>query len=259
MKFSPSGLSQPALCACSGVRFDGKGHKLAAAYMFNGVYVFDTVAEGVRFHTVLPPAEVSTSRTTPSPSQPVDTSAAPKIGLTAWKLHWSRRVTQVRGDTVGVTSGGSIEKTERVQVHGHMNRRTIKECCFLGENGEALVAGSDCGKVWLWDTETSMPVCALTGDTHSVNCVQPHPSQREIVLATSGIDEVVRIWAPQRCRPVEQGIGHVERDSHMLGELASRNEAAPQFDAHSIIRMLLIHRLLRSRQQRQGLSSEGRS
>ncbi len=57
------------------------------------------------------------------------------------------------------------------------------------------MAGSDCGCMFLWDRSTTNLVEAWHGDESIVNCLQPHPSF--CLLATSGIDPVVRLWSPQ--------------------------------------------------------------
>lgn len=62
-------------------------------------------------------------------------------------------------------------------------------------NGQYIAAGSDDGSFFIWDRETTNIVRTLRGDDCIVNCVQPHPTT--CVLATSGIDKVVRLWSPQ--------------------------------------------------------------
>jgi len=81
------------------------------------------------------------------------------------------------------------------QYKGHRNIRTVKEVKFMGPKSEYLVSGSDCGHIFLWDTHTSKIVNILRGDKHIVNCLAPKPTE-EPVLATSGIDYDVKIWAP---------------------------------------------------------------
>merc|ERR1711874_797493 len=61
----------------------------------------------------------------------------------------------------------------------------IKEANFLGADGQFIMAGSDDGKFFIWDRQS----------TNIVNGLQSHPSAP--VLATSGIDPVVRIWQPR--------------------------------------------------------------
>lgn len=58
-----------------------------------------------------------------------------------------------------------------------------------------VVAGSDTGKVLIWDVETALLVATLEDDADVVNCVQPHPSLPW--LATSGIEDTIRLWTPE--------------------------------------------------------------
>ena len=55
-------------------------------------------------------------------------------------------------------------------------------------------AGSDDGRVFIYDAASGAAVAALRADEDVANCVAPHPSLP--VLATSGIESVVRLWAP---------------------------------------------------------------
>lgn len=56
------------------------------------------------------------------------------------------------------------------------------------------MAGSDDGSFFIWDRNTTNIVRVLRGDERIVNCLQPHPST--CLLATSGIDPVIRLWSP---------------------------------------------------------------
>ncbi|XP_033636090.1 WD and tetratricopeptide repeats protein 1-like [Asterias rubens] len=79
---------------------------------------------------------------------------------------------------------------------GHCNTTTdIKEANFFGSNGQFIVAGSDDGSFFVWERKTTNIVRVLRGDESIVNCLQPHPSS--CLLATSGIDPVVRLWGPK--------------------------------------------------------------
>ena len=62
-------------------------------------------------------------------------------------------------------------------------------------NGQYIVAGSDDGSFFIWEKSTTNIVRVLRGDDSIVNCLQPHPSI--CMLATSGIDPVVRLWSPR--------------------------------------------------------------
>ncbi|KAG1683268.1 WD and tetratricopeptide repeats protein 1 [Nymphon striatum] len=79
---------------------------------------------------------------------------------------------------------------------GHCNTTTdIKEVNFFGSNGQYIVAGSDDGSFFVWDKKTSNIKRIMKGDDSIVNCLQPHPSY--CLLASSGIDPVVRLWSPK--------------------------------------------------------------
>lgn len=76
---------------------------------------------------------------------------------------------------------------------GHRNSRTmIKEASFYGNN--YIMSGSDCGHIFVWNKQTGRLVNVLQGDKHVVNCIQPHPTLN--VIATSGIDYDIKMWAP---------------------------------------------------------------
>ena len=54
--------------------------------------------------------------------------------------------------------------------------------------------GSDDGRVFIYDAKTGAAIIALQADEDVANCVAPHPSLP--VLATSGIESAIRLWAP---------------------------------------------------------------
>lgn len=94
---------------------------------------------------------------------------------------------------------------------GHCNTTTdIKEANFFGSNGQFIVAGSDDGSFFVWNKKTANLVRVLKGDDSIVNCLQAHPSI--CLLATSGIDPVVRLWSPgaEDGNPNERVIEEVE-------------------------------------------------
>ncbi|KAI9916333.1 hypothetical protein PsorP6_017974 [Peronosclerospora sorghi] len=78
---------------------------------------------------------------------------------------------------------------------GYCNAETdIKEATFFGKNDSYVIAGSDDGRALVWDKKTGELVNALKADANIVNCVQPHPY--DACLATSGIENVIRLWSP---------------------------------------------------------------
>ncbi|CAG9773673.1 unnamed protein product [Ceutorhynchus assimilis] len=95
---------------------------------------------------------------------------------------------------------------------GHRNARTmIKEATFWGEN--YVMSGSDCGHVFIWDRHTAKVQMLLQADQHVVNCLRPHPEFP--ILATSGIDHDIKLWAPSL---PESGF-----DSELAADLVNRN------------------------------------
>ncbi|XP_045584679.1 DDB1- and CUL4-associated factor 6 isoform X2 [Procambarus clarkii] len=108
-----------------------------------------------------------------------------------------RAVQRARGERApGV--GGEVENTVpqaavKQCYKGHRNARTmIKEACFWGDHH--VMSGSDCGRVFVWERKTGRLVMLWEADRHVVNCLQPHPTLP--VLATSGIDYDLKLWAP---------------------------------------------------------------
>ena len=79
---------------------------------------------------------------------------------------------------------------------GHCNTTTdIKEANFFGTEGEYIVAGSDDGSFFVWEKHSTNLKSILKGDDSIVNCLQPHSSV--CLLATSGIEPVIRLWSPR--------------------------------------------------------------
>ncbi|GAQ78710.1 hypothetical protein KFL_000170560 [Klebsormidium nitens] len=78
---------------------------------------------------------------------------------------------------------------------GHCNTGTdIKQASFLGGGGEFVASGSDDGRWFVWEARTGQLVKVLAGDENVVNCVQAHPY--DCAVATSGIDDTIKIWSP---------------------------------------------------------------
>lgn len=110
---------------------------------------------------------------------------------------------------------------------GHCNTTTdIKEANYFGNDANFVIAGyvlhlssvhadggslernsqftfsihsfshsSDDGNIFIWERPTNVITSVYKGDMAIVNCIQPHPFY--CMLATSGIDNEVRIWTPQ--------------------------------------------------------------
>ena len=71
----------------------------------------------------------------------------------------------------------------------------MKGVNFYGRNSEYIISGSDCGHVFMWDKPTEKCVWYAKGDDDgTVNVLEPHPCFP--IIATSGLDHDVKIWAP---------------------------------------------------------------
>ncbi|XP_038716057.1 WD and tetratricopeptide repeats protein 1-like [Tripterygium wilfordii] len=64
---------------------------------------------------------------------------------------------------------------------------------------EYVASGSDDGRWYIWEKKTGRLVKILHGDEAVVNCVQGHPYNS--VVATSGIDNTIKIWSPNASVP----------------------------------------------------------
>ncbi|XP_046570882.1 WD and tetratricopeptide repeats protein 1-like isoform X1 [Haliotis rubra] len=120
---------------------------------------------------------------------------------------------------------------------GHCNTTTdIKEANFFGSNGQYIVAGSDDGSFFIWEKETTNIVRVLRGDDSIVNCLQPHPNS--CLLATSGIDPVVRLWSPK----AEDGSKN-EREIDNSDDAASANQKRMNADPLEVMLMNMGYRI----------------
>jgi len=78
---------------------------------------------------------------------------------------------------------------------GHRNNATVKGVNYFGPKSEFIVSGSDCGNIYLWEHNSEAVIQFMPGDEGGVvNCLEPHPNIP--VLATSGLDDDIKIWVP---------------------------------------------------------------
>ena len=89
---------------------------------------------------------------------------------------------------------------------GHQNVETIKQVTYLSscdsiydfeipQNRDYVLSGSDCGHIFIWDSETGSIVKVLIGSlSNPVNCITPHKDYP--LIATSGIERTVKLWYP---------------------------------------------------------------
>lgn len=88
-----------------------------------------------------------------------------------------------------------LDSLEEPQTYsGHRNSFTLKGVSFFGPNSEYVMSGSDCGHIFIWNKKDGRFVHVLEGDRHIVNQVEPHPNIP--VLASSGLEKSIKLWAP---------------------------------------------------------------
>ncbi|KAG8226839.1 hypothetical protein J437_LFUL007080 [Ladona fulva] len=108
-------------------------------------------------------------------------------------------------------------KSESEYLHryeGHRNNATVKGVNFFGPKSEFVVSGSDCGNIFFWEKEMESIVQFMPGDENGVvNCLEPHPQIP--LLATSGLDDDVKIWVPScEKEPEMQNLKDAVKSNH---------------------------------------------
>jgi len=78
---------------------------------------------------------------------------------------------------------------------GHQNCDTVKGVGFFGPKCEYVVSGSDCGRIFIWRKRDGELIRVMEADKHVVNCIESHP--HATVLASSGIENDIKIWTPK--------------------------------------------------------------
>lgn len=131
---------------------------------------------------------------------------------------------------------------------GHRNNQTVKGVNFYGPHSEFVVSGSDCGHIFLWDKDTENIVQYMDGDDGGViNVLEPHPYAP--VLATSGLDHDVKIWAPTAEKPTTlKGLSKVmKRNSRQREE--EKENGGGMLDGQML--WFIMHQLRRGRRRRE--------
>jgi len=84
----------------------------------------------------------------------------------------------------------------RRRFAGACNVETIKDVNFVGSEDEYVASGSDDGNFFLWEKGSGRLHGIYEGDGSVVNVIEAHP--RLPLLAVSGIDTTVKLFAPSR-------------------------------------------------------------
>ncbi|KAF9422720.1 hypothetical protein HW555_001714, partial [Spodoptera exigua] len=122
--------------------------------------------------------------------------------------------------------GAALDYSQRLL--GHCNTTTdIKEANFLGPDANYIAAGSDDGSLFIWCRKSGNIIRCLRGDDSILNCIQLHPSM--FLLATSGIETVVRLWSPRPEDGKEES--RIIRDSGSAAQANQQRMRSDPFEA----------------------------
>uniref|UniRef100_T1JM69 Uncharacterized protein n=1 Tax=Strigamia maritima TaxID=126957 RepID=T1JM69_STRMM len=135
--------------------------------------------------------------------------------------------------------------THRYQ--GHRNNATVKGVNYFGGKSEFIVSGSDCGNIYMWEHDSERVVNFFAGDEGGVvNCLEPHPNLP--VLATSGLDDDVKIWVPScETSPSLAGLKSIMQ-TNMKGREDDRHREPEAIDGQML--WYFMHHLRRTARRR---------
>jgi len=130
------------------------------------------------------------------PRQLLDSSVRAHVTCAIYNYNGSEILASYNDEDIySFSSSGTNVSDYLHRYQGHRNNATVKGVSYYGPQSEFVVSGSDCGNIFFWDRETEAIVQCVVGDQNGVvNCLEPHPSIP--VLATSGLDDDVKIWSP---------------------------------------------------------------
>ncbi|KAL1409988.1 hypothetical protein Q8F55_003988 [Vanrija albida] len=110
-----------------------------------------------------------------------------------------------RGERSATGQFGSVPLLHpRRMFKGARNVETVKDCTFLGDSSDKIASGSDDGNFFVWDKATGRLEGIWEGDGEVVNVMSQHPTLP--VIAVSGIDNTVKVFAPTAARLADSHI-----------------------------------------------------
>lgn len=130
-----------------------------------------------------------------------------------------------------------LQKLEEPQAYvGHRNSQTVKGVSFFGPHDEYIMSGSDCGHLFIWKKKGAQLVRLMKGDRHILNQVEPHPNLP--VIASSGIEKNIKVWAPVSSDvvPLPHNVQEIMESNRQGREDHSRVTLTPDMIMH-VLRM----------------------
>lgn len=97
---------------------------------------------------------------------------------------------------------GRIKSVSKLVLKGqHVNKQTVKDVAFVGN--DFIGSGSDGGLMFLWSRTEGELVGIWKADRLVCNQVVGHPFAP--IIATSGIDNDIKLWSPKPVQTIESG------------------------------------------------------
>ncbi|XP_046648728.1 DDB1- and CUL4-associated factor 8-like isoform X2 [Daphnia pulicaria] len=195
------------------------------------------------------------------PRHLVDSSVRAHVTSAVYNFNGSELLASYNDEDIYSFASDCVEGSDFLHRYsGHRNNATVKGVNYYGPRSEFVVSGSDCGNIFFWDNSTEAIVQCIPGDENGVvNCLEPHPSIP--VLATSGLDDDVKIWTP-KCfdEPQLWDLKKTVKTNHQEREEERRRE--PDTISGELLWVLWRHvrrTERRRRQQQQRTSSQERN
>ena len=110
---------------------------------------------------------------------------------------------------------------------GRRNKLTfLKEAKFGFAGGAGrdrfAITGGDDGRLFVWETRTGILQRRVVADTAAVNSVAPHPTLP--MLASSGIDDEVKVWECSIEEPLDLPVSEEEQTDEGQSESEDADE-----------------------------------
>ncbi|ODN01395.1 DDB1- and CUL4-associated factor 8 [Orchesella cincta] len=139
------------------------------------------------------------------PQHLVDSRAKAHVTAAVYSYNGKEILGSYNDENIYLFDSSHSDMADCTKVYeGHRNSATVKGVNFFGDKSQFVISGSDCGHVFIWDKETESIVNFFRGDENGVvNCLEPHPGAP--ILATSGLDDDVKIWIPSNEKQPKMG------------------------------------------------------
>ncbi|KAF9055315.1 WD40 repeat-like protein [Hymenopellis radicata] len=121
---------------------------------------------------------------------------------------------------------------------GARNVETVKDVNFLGPRSEFVTIGSDDGNFFMWEKDSGHLHGIYEGDSSIVNVIEGHPHLP--LIATSGIDTTVKLFAPQLdSEDTPSCFSRTDNAANIIESNSQPGTRVPMFRRLDVIQLLL--------------------